>query len=243
MTRNIKLTLEYDGTNYNGWQFQKEQPTVQGALEKAIFALTGENVRVTAAGRTDAGVHARGQVVNFPLNKQLALHNIKMGLNAHLPKDVVVVDAEVAEDSFNARFDAKQRIYQYYIYRNNTAIYRNYCWQIFFNFDTDVLNSLAEKVIGEHDFGAFCRVEAQTKHKLCRVTESHWRYENNFWIYRVSANRFLHGMVRTLVGTMIDVAKGRFTIAQFSEILNSRDRTKAGLAAPPQGLILEEVVY
>ena len=98
-------------------------------------------------------------------------------------------------------------------------------------------------VLGEHDFGAFCRVEAQTKHKLCRVTESHWRYENGFWIYRVAANRFLHGMVRTLVGTMIDVAKGRFTRAQFSEILKSRDRTKAGLAAPPQGLVLEEVVY
>jgi tRNA pseudouridine38-40 synthase len=243
MTRNIKLTLEYDGTNYYGWQFQKEQPTVQGTLEKAIYSLTGENVRVTAAGRTDTGVHARGQVVNFFLKKQLALHNIKMGLNAYLPKDIVVVNAEEAPDTFNARFDAKQRIYQYYIYRNNTALYRNYCWQIFFKFDAEILNSLATEIVGEHDFGAFCRVEAQTKHKICRVTESYWRTENGFLIYRVAANRFLHGMVRTLVGTMIDVAKGRFTKEQFLEILISRDRTKAGLAAPSQGLVLDEVVY
>ncbi len=241
--RNIRLLVEYDGSNYHGWQRQENAPSVQETLENAIEQLTGETVRVTAAGRTDAGVHARGQVVNFRLRSALPVRNIYMGLNAYLPADVVVKKAEDAPLSFNARFDAKKRVYQYYILFERTAIYRNYCWTIFQKLDTELLQPLADLVVGTHDFGAFARVAAQSETKICRVYESRWFREKDFLIYRIVANRFLHGMVRTLVGTMVDVARGRFRFEQFEEILLSRDRTQAGPAAPARGLFLEEVVY
>ncbi len=241
--RNIRLLVEYDGSNYHGWQRQVNAPSVQEVLESAIEQLTGESVRVTAAGRTDAGVHARGQVVNFHVHSALPVRNIYMGLNAYLPPDVVVKKAEEVPLTFNARFDAKKRIYHYYIMFERTALYRHYCWTVFQKLDTNLLQPLADLVVGTHDFGAFSRVEVQSETKICRVEESRWFWEKDFLVYRIVANRFLHGMVRTLVGTMVDVARGRFRFRQFEEILLSRDRTLAGPAAPARGLILEKVVY
>lgn len=239
----IKLVLEYDGTRYHGWQRQLNALSVQEVLEEAIAKLTGEQITVTAAGRTDAGVHARGQVVNFTVTKKLSLRSIRMGLNAHLPPDVVVKKAEQVPESFHARFDARQRIYQYFISTEQTAIFRHFCWPFYQRFDAGVLQPLADLVTGEHDFGAFSRLETQTNHKRCVVYESTWFIRNNFLIYRIVANRFLHGMVRTLVGTMMDVARGRFRPEQFGEIFRSRDRTSAGETAPARGLFLEKVLY
>ncbi|RMF61954.1 MAG: tRNA pseudouridine(38-40) synthase TruA [Calditrichaeota bacterium] len=243
MVRNIKLVVEYEGTRYHGWQHQENAVTVQQKLEEAIFRLSGERVRTTAAGRTDAGVHARGQVVNFHLKKQLPLYKIEMGLNAHLPEDIVVKEAEDVAMDFNARFSAKQRIYHYYITTERTAIHRHFCWQVFFPFEKELLQPMAEMIIGEHDFGAFSRKEVQSDHKRCIVYESRWWKEGDFWIFRIAANRFLHGMVRTLVGTMIDVARGRFSKEEFVDIFHSRDRCQAGPAAPAKGLVLEEVKF
>lgn len=243
MERNIKIILEYEGTAYHGWQAQENAVSVQEKLETAIFQLTGEQVRVTAAGRTDAGVHARGQVVNFKIKKELPLHKIEMGLNAHLPDDIAVKSAVTVAADFNARFKAKQRAYQYYISTERTALQRNFCWQFFSKFEGSELNHLAAMVIGDHDFGAFSRVEVQSDHKRCIVYESFWRNEGAMWIYRIAANRFLHGMVRTLVGTMMDVARGKLTREEFAAIMASRDRTLAGPAAPAKGLVLEAVVY
>ncbi len=240
---NIKLVLEYDGTNYHGWQKQKNASTVQETLENAIYKLTQETVRVIAAGRTDTGVHARGQVVNFFIKKKLALEKIKLGLNAYLPADIVVKKVEEVPAEFHARYDAKKRIYQYFIKFGTTAIYRNYCWQFFQKVDRDILSDLASRIVGEHDFSAFCRIKTEVKNKVCRVYESYWREEDGFSIYCIVANRFLHGMVRSLVGTMIDVARGYFTIDQFNEILQSRNRRQAGISAPARGLFLEEVIY
>ncbi len=243
MERNIKLIVEYEGTAYHGWQWQENAPTVQGVLEAAIRKLTGEKLRVTAAGRTDAGVHAWGQVVNFKTHTALPVYKIMMGLNAHLPRDVRVRQADEADLEFSARFSAKQRVYQYYISTENTAIYRNFCWQLFQKFDPELLNPVAESLLGEHDFGAFSRVQVDTAHKRCRVEESRWFRQNGLWVYRVAANRFLHGMVRTIVGTTIDVARGRFTMEEFQEIFNSRKRELAGAAAPAKGLFFQEVIY
>ncbi len=243
MERNIKLILEYEGTAYQGWQYQENATSVQEKLEEAILKLTGERVRVAAAGRTDAGVHARGQVVNFKIQKDLPAHKIEMGLNAHLPRDIAVKSAEVVSPLFNARFQAKKRVYQYYISTRRTALARNFCWQVFHQLDTAILNPLAEMLPGEHDFGAFSRVEVQSNHKMCFVYESHWIQERGQLIYRIAANRFLHGMVRTIVGTMIDVARGKLAPEQFREIFESRNRLAAGPAAPAKGLVLEEVIY
>lgn len=241
--RNIRLLIEYDGTNYHGWQRQENARSIQEVVEEAIFRLTGERVNLIAAGRTDTGVHARGQVVNFPLKKPLPLHNIYMGINAYLPRDIVVKKAEEVPETFHARFDATLRVYQYYLMFERTAIYRNYCWQFFQKIDASLLQPMADMLVGEHDFGAFSRLEVQSNHKVCRVEESRWRQEGDFLIYRIAANRFLHGMVRTIVGTMIDVARGRFTMEQFEEIFRAGDRTRAGGAAPSRGLFLEEVRY
>ncbi len=241
--RNIRLLVEYDGSAYHGWQSQDNALSVQEVLERAIKKLTQEERRVTAAGRTDAGVHARGQVVNFLVSKPLPLNKFLLGLNAHLPGDVVVKKAEEVPLEFNARFDARKRVYQYFMMFERTAIYRDYCWQFFQKMDRELLQPLADMLVGSHDFGAFSRLEVQSPGKRCQVYESKWREEGNFLIYRIVANRFLHGMVRTIVGTMIDTARGRFTPQQFETIFRSQDRTLAGTAAPARGLFLEEVIY
>lgn len=241
--QNVRLIVEYEGTNYHGWQSQTNARGIQDILEEAIFKLTQERVRIIAAGRTDRGVHARGQVVNFHLGKILPQKNIYMGLNAYLPPDIVVKKAEFVSPQFNSRFDAKRRVYQYYISFERTAIYRNFCWQLFSKVNVEMLHPLAEMVIGEHDFASFCRLDSQTAHKKCIVYESSWRLENDFLIYRISANRFLHGMVRTLVGTMIDVGRGKLLPLQFVSIFQAKDRLQAGEAAPARGLFLEEVIY
>ncbi len=241
--RNIRLLLEYDGTNYHGWQSQENSKTIQDFLEFAIEKLTQEKIRVTASGRTDAGVHAKGQVVNFYIKKNLPIHNICMGLNTYLPQDIVVKNADEVDLNFNARFNAKKRVYQYYIMLDRTAIYRKFCWQIFQKLDISILKILAKSIVGEHDFSAFAKLEAQTESKICHVYESQWRTQADFLIYRIMANHFLHGMVRAIVGTMIDVARGRFTVEQFEKFLYSRDRKMAGESAPAQGLFLEEVIY
>ncbi|MBN2366007.1 MAG: tRNA pseudouridine(38-40) synthase TruA [Calditrichaeota bacterium] len=241
--RNIKIVIEYDGTRYHGWQSQINARTIQDALEQAIFKLTQEQVKVHGAGRTDAGVHARGQVANFRLMKNLPAHKILMGLNNYLPEDIVIKSAETVPDKFHARFDAKKRIYQYFIIPQKTAVHRRYCWQFFHKMDISVLTDLAVKVTGKHDFSSFARLETQTDNNICNVTESVWKNDHEFLIYRIAANRFLHGMVRALVGTMTDVARGRFAVRDFEEIFQSLDRNRAGTTAPARGLFLEQVIY
>ncbi len=241
--RNIKLILEYEGTRYHGWQYQENARTVQAVVEEALFKLTGERRRVVGAGRTDRGVHARGQVANFFIEKDLPLHNIEMGLNAYLPRDVVVKQAEEAPSAFHARFSATAREYQYFISPRPTAMMRHFSWPFFLPFEPELLHQTAKRIVGEHDFGAFARMEVQSKHKRCLVIEAHWRYENGLWIFRIVANRFLHGMVRTLVGTMMDVARGKLTVETFEHIFRSKDRRQAGPAAPARGLVLEAVYY
>ncbi len=241
--RNIRLLVEYDGTRYHGWQRQENAISIQEVLEEAIFKLTQERRSALAAGRTDAGVHARGQVVNFKIEKELPLQKIYMGLNGHLPGDIVVKKAEEVPAGFHARFDAKKRVYQYFIRQERTAVSRRYCWQFFQQMDRSILQEMADMLVGKHDFSSFSRLEVQSAHKMCRVFESRWYEKGGFLVYRIVANRFLHGMVRTIVGTMIDVARGRFAKKEFAEIFYAKNRERAGTAAPAKGLFLEEVLY
>ncbi len=241
--KNIRLVIEYEGTRYHGWQSQDNAITVQDTLEKAIEQFSQERVRVIAAGRTDAGVHARGQVVNFRMKKTHPSHKILMAINSYLPEDIVVRKVDEVPFAFHSRFSAIRRVYQYYIRFEKTAIYRNYCWQIFQKIDTQTLPLLAEFLLGENDFSAFSRLDTQTQSKICHIYESSWKTENDFLIYRIVGNRFLHGMVRTIVGTMIDVARKKITSEQFISIFQSGDRNLAGESAPAKGLILEEIIY
>jgi len=240
---NYCITIEYDGTRFHGWQSQNNAVAIQNLVEDSIYKLTEEKIRITGSGRTDAGVHARGQVANFYLNKEWSLHKLYKGLNAFLPDDIVVKEVREVPAGFNARFDAKKRIYQYYIYLGETAIHRSFCWRIYYRLNKTVLFNLSSVVKGLHDFSSFSRLVTPTSSKMCEVFDSTWSNEQDFLIYHIEANRFLRGMVRTLVGTMIDVARGRFPSEQFEQILLARDRHKAGQTAPAHGLFLEKVLY
>ncbi|HWP81260.1 MAG TPA: tRNA pseudouridine(38-40) synthase TruA [Bacteroidota bacterium] len=241
--KNVKLTLEYDGTDFVGWQIQPNGRSVQEVVEKALGTLLQEDIRTNAAGRTDAGVHARGQVVNFKTSKEYSLGEIQKGLNALLPEDVAVLRAEEVPDDFHARYSARERSYSYHIVRQPSALMRKFTWYVGYKLDSNLLVECSRRILGEHDFQSFSKNGSATQHYRCIVRRADWEITDASIIFRVSANRFLYGMVRAMVGTMIEVARGYRTLEEFEDILRAKDRSKAGMSAPAQGLFLEEVVY
>lgn len=240
---NIRLTIEYDGTDYVGWQFQTNGRSIQEEIEKAIKQILQVDIRVTGAGRTDAGVHARGQVANFFVEGKIEINTLAKSLSSVLPHSIVIREAVEAQLDFNARYDAKRRRYSYSISQEPTAIQRNYCWQVFQKLDIDLMQKCAQQIIGEHGFRAFCKVEDNLHQHSCTITSAEWIKKNKLLIFEITANRFLHGMVRSLVGTMVNVGRGHTKINEFAKILESKDSTAAGMSAPAKGLILEEIYY
>jgi tRNA pseudouridine38-40 synthase len=241
--RNIKLVLEYDGTNYHGWQFQPERRTIQSELEKALLQLTQVPVKLFCAGRTDTGVHALGNVVNFKTESQLAITIFEKGLNRFLPLDIRIMKAEEVPFDFHARFSAKYRKYRYVISKKRHAIERNYQWYCRYSLDFESIQQASQCLIGEHDFQAFSKADPQQPHYLSDVMVLTWEQHENQLIMEITANRFLHNMVRIIVGTMVEVGRGNLKPAQIPEILASRDRRLAGKTVPPNGLMLVEVGY
>lgn len=241
--RNIKLTLEYDGTDFVGWQSQANGRSVQDEIANTLQQVLQENVTLHGSGRTDSGVHARGQVANFLTTSTLDVVSIKNALNGMLSEDVCVHAAEEVRESFDARFDAKWRTYRYFISTAPVAIGRKYCWYVKYSLDVALMQEVARSIIGDHDFESFCNYAAEVQHYRCTVDKSDWAISPGRLVYEVRANRFLHGMVRALVGTMVDIGRGYTAASGFPTIMAARDRTKAGMAAPAQGLCLEEVVY
>ncbi|MBF8295174.1 MAG: tRNA pseudouridine synthase [Bacteroidetes bacterium] len=241
---NIKLLLEYDGTNYVGWQVQPNGPSVQAELEKALGQILQQPAVTVAAGRTDAGVHARGQVVSFKILKSVQLPQLLKSLNALLPADIVVISIESVPSDFHARYSALYRVYRYYLSFRPTAIQRNYSWYVGgYDIDRKLLDACASSVIGEWDFSSFCKRDTNVDHFRCTVGKSEWTQNAPGIVYEIRSNRFLYGMVRALVGTMVEVARGHREYKEFAEILIAKDRERAGMAAPARGLFLEEVVY
>jgi tRNA pseudouridine38-40 synthase len=241
--RNIKLTLEYDGTDFVGWQVQPNGRSVQEELEKALRQILQEECKTNAAGRTDSGVHARGQVINFFTSKTVTPQQLARSLNGVLPEDVVVLKAEDVDERFHARYSARSRRYRYAIARVPTALLRRYTWTLGYQLDVPVMQRCAEMIRGEHDFQSFCKVEAEVDHYRCVVHSAEWRETGTMLEFHIEANRFLHGMVRALVGTMVDVGRVYTPLEAFQEILEGRNRNAAGMAAPSRGLFLEEVLY
>ena len=239
----IRLTIEYDGTDFVGWQFQTNGRSVQEEIEKAIQKILQVQLRVTGAGRTDAGVHARGQVASFVVEKNIELPTFAKSLSSVLPRTIVVREAVEAPPGFNARYDATSRRYSYSICQRPTAIQRNYCWQVFQKLDVNLMQRCSQQIIGEHGFQAFCKVQEDLHQHRCTITSAEWYEQNTLLLFDITANRFLHGMVRTLVGTMVNVGRGHTKMESFTKILESKDRTEAGMAAPAQGLVLEEILY
>ncbi|HNR66796.1 MAG TPA: tRNA pseudouridine(38-40) synthase TruA [bacterium] len=241
--RNIKLTLEYDGSDFCGWQIQPNLRTVQGEVEKAICGLTGQMVRVITAGRTDTGVHARGQVINFLSDSRLSCAVFVRGLNALLPPDVRVLAAEQAPDDFNSRFSARQRTYRYSLCTRPFAIGRKYAWTVPCVLDLLAMQEASKWLLGEQDFRAFCHAGADVNHYRCRVTAADWLTAGDQLYFVIRANRFLHNMVRIIVGTCVEIGRGRWRPDDMALIIASGDRCQAGPTAPAHGLTLESIDY
>lgn len=241
--RNIKLLMEYDGTNFLGWQIQKEGRTVQSVLKDTLKILLQEDVNIIGAGRTDSGVHARGQVANFITKSNREIPIIHRALNGLLPDDIRIHDVSEVPLDFNSRYDALSRTYKYYISLKPLAIERNLKWYCYFKLDMNILKDCAEFISHQKDFKSFCYNKSEQKHHLCNIFISKWIELDNEIIYHISANRFLYGMVRSLVGTMIDVARGKLSFNNFKDIFTKRNRKFATRTAPAKGLFLESVEY
>jgi tRNA pseudouridine38-40 synthase len=241
--QNIRLVIEYDGTDFCGYQRQPDVRTVQGELEIALESLTKSPVSVTAAGRTDAGVHAMGQVVNFYVSERYPLTAFQFGLNTKLPHDVRVIAADRVAEQFHARYDAIDRHYRYHITSRVRAIGRRYVWFNETPLDIGDLRCASESLLGKHDFTSFCQSDADVKHHVCHVTGAEWSEREGDYVFDIFANRFLHNMVRIIVGTLFDVGRGRLTVDNFRDILKKRDRMSASATAPARGLVLVQVRY
>ncbi len=250
MVRNVKLTIEYDGSAYHGWQIQPNGITIQEVLERTLARLTGQRPKVIGAGRTDAGVHAEGQVAHFKTESTLECAVVQRGLNALLPKDSVIVAAESVPLDFHARFSARGKTYRYVLLnrRHPSAFARHRCWHIPHPLDTGAMQAAAQVLVGRHDFSAFRASDCCAEHPLREIRNLEIKVADSQradgWIHCVvSADAFLKHMVRNIVGTLVDVGRGRWSPDSVAEILQGRDRTRAGQTAPGKGLFLVSVSY
>jgi tRNA pseudouridine38-40 synthase len=243
--RTFKLIIEYDGSEFEGWQQQPNSRTVQGELEKALSTLTGSRIRTTGSGRTDAGVHALGQVVSFHTDRDLEADTIGRALNALLPRDIRVLSAEREPFRFNARRDALARTYRYVLWKKPRAVGRHYGWysRRFNGFDMESVRKASQKLIGEHDFSSFCKTDKENPSCMTRVTDVAWTSTEDEIRFEIRAVRFYHHMIRVLVGTLVQVGLGKITTEEFETILQARDRKKAGPTAPPHGLFFVKAEY
>jgi tRNA pseudouridine38-40 synthase len=248
--RNIRLIVEYEGTSYAGWQVQDAQPTVQSALVEAIKRVTGCEVNLIGAGRTDAGVHALGQVANFHVDHRLEPERYRDAINYYLPDDIRVRNSDQAEDSFHARFDARFRRYRYLVSADRSAVYRNLRCHYPYEVDHSLLQQAAGLVRGEHDFAPFCVVTSRKEDNTCRIDSSRWYRWGPLLVYEIRGNRFLHSMVRSLVGSMLNLAtvtpdanRLNLTLDSFTDIITASTGQRVAFTAPAHGLYLVSVGY
>jgi tRNA pseudouridine38-40 synthase len=241
--RNIKLTIEYDGTRYHGWQIQPGRLTIQGEIEAALFKVVQARVVLIGAGRTDSGVHAIGQVANFRTTSQHALPIFEKALNRFLPLDIRILEVAEVAPEFHARFDAIYRRYRFVIATKRHALNRHYAWYCKYPLDLMAIRAAAAFFLGQHDFRSFCAGDPGLPHYRCQVTQMQWEIRPDEIHLEIQANRFLHHTVRIMVGTLIAVGRGKIPPTAIPEILAARDRTRAGKTIPPQGLYLLEVGY
>jgi len=235
--------VEYDGTNYGGWQSQTNSPTIQDALNRAFSTVIRENCVVIGAGRTDAGVHAKAQGAHVDINIPINIKKCEYSVNAVLPYDICIYNMQPIKQDFHARYSAVKRIYNYYIsFRKNPLLYKR-VWMIFYkNINWELVHTNIKMLLGEHDFSSFCASNSSETNKICNVYDASLFFNGENMVFSITANRFLYKMVRTIIGTLIDIGRGKINYT-IKDILKSKNRKLAGETAPPCGLVLDYVEY
>ena len=243
--RNIKLTIEYDGKDFNGWQKQPDKLNIQGTIEKAIERVTGEIVELTASGRTDAGVHSLGQVANFKTNTNIPIEKIPVAINSQLKKSIVIKKAEEVDEKFHSRLSCKRKTYRYIINNSpeGSAIYRNLETHIPYKLDVEKMKEAIKYFIGEHDFKAFKASGTSSKSSVRTIYDAKVYEDKERIFIELTGNGFLYNMVRIIAGTLVDVGSGKIMTEDIVNIINSKKRENAGKTLPPQGLYLLNVDY
>ena len=241
--RRIKLTIEYDGSRYVGWQIQPNGISIQQVLQSAITQLFNSDIPAIASGRTDSGVHALGQVIHFDCPNNLPPFKIIRGLNFYLPDDIRVINAEEIHSEFHARYDAVNRIYRYYIRRQPSAVHRYFRWVLLENLDVAEMKKAASCLLGTKNFKSFCSTQSDTENYVCQITKAELSVVAPDLIFEIHGNRFLHNMVRAIVGTLVEIGRGKIRAGDMERIIAAENRNAAGATAPPTGLFLEKVFY
>ena len=238
------ITFSYDGTSYHGWQIQPHSISVQEELQKAISTLLRQTIEVVGAGRTDTGVHARKMIAHFDFETEVDCTQLVYKLNKILPRDIAVQKVEKVADDMHARFSATSRTYHYFVHMAKDPFLRAYSWQVYGEPDFELMNEAAKVLMEYRDFTSFSKVNTDTKTNDCTITEAHWdRVGECQWRFTITANRFLRNMVRAIVGTLLEVGRGRMTIDQLRHVIEAKDRCCAGDSVPGNALFLVEVKY
>ena len=244
MVKRYFIWLSYDGTNYHGWQVQPNGISVQGELQRVLSTLLRQDISITGAGRTDAGVHARVMAAHFDFEGDIDCQQLAYKMNRMLPQDIVVDRIEEVSIDMHARFSATERTYHYYIHTRKDPFLRHYSCEIHYPLDFAAMNEAGRILTTYEDFGAFCKAHSDVKTTLCHVTRAEWiQTGENTWYFVITANRFLRNMVRAVVGTLVDVGRGRLSLEDFRKVIEGKKRSDAGDSMPGNALFLEDVKY
>ena len=243
--RNIKLVIEYDGKDFNGWQKQPNKLNIQGEIENVIANITKEEVELIASGRTDAGVHALGQVANFKTNSQIPIEKFPIAINSQIKNSIRIKSAEEVDERFHSRFNCKRKTYRYVIDNSKygSAIYRNLSYHVPTKLNVEKMKKAIKYFEGEHDFKAFKSSGTSSKSSVRTIYKAIINEKNENIIIELTGNGFLYNMVRIIVGTLVEVGLGKIEPKEIPDIIESKDRQRAGKTLPPQGLFLLEVEY
>ena len=244
MVKRYFIWLSYDGTNYHGWQVQPNGISVQGELQRVLSTLLRQDISITGAGRTDAGVHARVMAAHFEIEADIDCKQLAYKMNRMLPQDIVIDRIEEVSLDMHARFSATERTYHYYIHTRKCPFERHYSCEIHYPLDFEKMNEAGHILCTYEDFGAFCKAHSDVKTTLCNVTRAEWiQTGDTTWYFVITANRFLRNMVRAVVGTLVDVGRGRLSLDEFRSVIEGKRRSDAGESMPGNALFLENVKY
>ncbi len=235
--------ISYNGTNYHGWQHQENATGIQEVVENALSKLVRAKTGIVASGRTDAGVHCIQQFFHADIEKKFDREHLLRRLNAFLPGDIVITNIVTVKENAHARYDARARVYEYRITRVKDPFLIHRAFYFFRDLDVPTMNRAAALLRGRHDFQCFSKVKTDVNHFICEVKEVRWNQKGELLVFTITANRFLRGMVRAIVGTLLDVGTGKISVKEFQEIIHVKDRKKAGMNVPAAGLYLIKVKY